>query len=149
MYQFLENRRKYRTASPLLFLLLQASTICAASWALELGAEAHLMFPFAVLLQLGFYALLRPRELLPLPPFHLVFGTQSRKRTLVVSIQDPKTRRLVGRTQTRVVVDYPQQRESSGWRGPWTGRKAVDLLVRKLHRDLAPLGRSSEAGPLS
>ena len=46
-------------------------------------------------------------------------------------------------------MDYPQRRESSGWRGPWTGRKAVDLLVRKFTATLHRLADRLKLGHLA
>ena len=95
-----QSRRAWSNRVPMSRDILEYLFLTAVNWALADQACARLLFPFAILLRLGFYGLLRPGEIcrmkvgdISVPP------VSSGDSSVVVAIADPKTKRFMGRAQ--------------------------------------------------
>ena len=88
---------------PLLIEIMRAMFLVAVSWGAETSPEWPYMFPFAVLLRVGFWCLLRPRELANLRRADVRLAWRSHKLSAVLAVRDPKNRMFLGRAQFAVL----------------------------------------------
>ena len=78
----------------------------AFSWALEAPELASRLFPFIVLIRVGFFGILRPGEFLGLSVCDLEFGEDEQGcPSVTLAIAAPKTRRFGGRSQFSLITD--------------------------------------------
>ena len=90
---------------PLTILLLRVLFIVAISQGLEDFQPAYLLIPGAVLLRVGYFGLLRPRELLAIRAKHVSFGEDGQQSIAIIAIMKPKTRKLFGKTQFAIIYE--------------------------------------------
>jgi len=100
-----------RSRVPFRYELVQAVSYAAVLHAVALDCEkAALWWSLAVVLRLGFFGLLRPKEICQMRIGHVVTPGPGVFRSLscvVLSIIEPKNRMAMGRLQVRLVRDLP------------------------------------------
>jgi hypothetical protein len=78
----------------------------ALSWSFDDPRLAHLLVPFAVLIRVGFFCLLRPGELTSLLAGDVMISFALDKcKQAIIAIRDPKTRNFMGRAQFALLND--------------------------------------------
>ena len=93
---------------PISEVLVKFMFAVSLSWALEAPSLARFLIPFAVLIRVGFYSLLRPGELTSLLRNDIHFsdgGAAESGRPVAMAIRDPKTWGYMGRSQFALLHD--------------------------------------------
>ena len=98
-----QAERVWSNRLPLLLEIMRAMFVVAVSWAGENPPGWPYMLPFAILLRVGFWCLLRPGEIIRLRRCDVRFVNRPRRPLAILAITHPKNRQFLGRAQFTIL----------------------------------------------